>query len=169
MPASSYAAVAASVVGGVMLASSMPASGVASPSTLPGRWERRIADSRVTGSVALGSARRSTTAAAPSFGEQSMKRWSGSHTSRESSTASTVVGLRNIASGLWTPCARFFTTTCARCSFVSPDSRISRCARSAKYAGVAARPASSRQGSKKLDRMMPLGIFSMPNTSTVSY
>ncbi len=45
---------------------------------------------------------------------------------------------------------------------------MSRWARSAKYAGVAARPASSRQGSKKLDRMMPFGIFSIPNTSTQS-
>jgi len=34
---------------------------------------------------------------------------------------------------------------------------------------VAARPACSRQGSKNDERMMPLGIFSMPNTRTVSY
>ena len=52
---------------------------------------------------------------------------------------------------------------------MSPASRSSRCARSAKYAGVAARPASSRHGSKNDERMMPLGIFSTPNTSTQSY
>ena len=34
---------------------------------------------------------------------------------------------------------------------------------------MAASPAASRHGSKKLERMMPFGIFSMPNTSTVSY
>ena len=46
---------------------------------------------------------------------------------------------------------------------------VSRCARSPKNAGVAASPASSCHGSKKDDRMMPFGIFSVPNTSTVSY
>ena len=98
-----------------------------------------------------------------------MWRCSGSQTTRDASTSSAVVSLRNIAFGLCTPCRRFFTTTDARCSLVTPDSRISRCARSAKYAGVAASPACSRHGSKNDDRMMPLGIFSMPNTSTVSY
>ncbi len=44
---------------------------------------------------------------------------------------------------------------------------MSRRARSAKYAGVTASPACSRQGSKKLERMMPRGIFSIPKTSTV--
>ena len=39
----------------------------------------------------------------------------------------------------------------------------------AKKAGVAARPASSCQGSKNEERMMPLGIFSVPKTRTVSY
>ena len=52
---------------------------------------------------------------------------------------------------------------------VTPDVMVSRCARSPKKEGVAASPASSCQGSKKEDRMMPLGIFSVPNTSTVSY
>ena len=52
---------------------------------------------------------------------------------------------------------------------MSPASRSSRCARSAKYAGVAASPASSRHGSKNDERMMPFGIFSTPNTSTQSY
>ena len=52
---------------------------------------------------------------------------------------------------------------------MSPASRSSRWARSAKYAGVAASPASSRHGSKNDERMMPLGIFSTPNTSTQSY
>ena len=33
---------------------------------------------------------------------------------------------------------------------------------------MAARPASSRQGSKNDERMMPRGIFSMPTTSTAS-
>ena len=112
---------------------------------------------------------RSTTAAAPSFGEQSMKRWSGSQTSRDPSTSSAVTSLRNIAFGLCTPVAPVLHHDAARSSLVRPDSRMSRCARSAKYAGVAASPASSRHGSKKLDRMMPFGIFSMPNTSTQSY
>ena len=114
-------------------------------------------------------ARRSTTAAAPSFGEHSIHRCSGSHTTREASTSSAVTSLRNIALGLCTPLRRFFTTTSARCSLVEPASRRSRCARSAKYAGVAARPASSRHGSKNDDRMMPFGIFSTPNTSAQSY
>ena len=34
---------------------------------------------------------------------------------------------------------------------------------------MAARPASSCQGSKKDERMMPRGIFSVPKTRTVSY
>ena len=52
---------------------------------------------------------------------------------------------------------------------MTPDVCIRRCARSAKKAGVAARPASSCQGSKKEERMIPLGIFSVPKTRTVSY
>ncbi len=48
-------------------------------------------------------------------------------------------------------------------------SRMKRWARRAKYAGVAANPASSCQGSKKEERMMPRGIFSTPKTTTVSY
>ena len=78
----------------------MPASGVASPSTLPGRCERSTADASVTRLGSRPVARRSTTAAAPSFGEHSMKRCSGSHTSREPSTSSAVTSLRNIAFGL---------------------------------------------------------------------
>ena len=34
---------------------------------------------------------------------------------------------------------------------------------------MAASPASSRHGSKKLERMMPRGIFSSPKTSTASW
>ena len=118
---------------------------------------------------AVGRRARRTTAAAPSFGEHSIQRCSGSHTTRDASTSSAVTSLRNIAFGLCTPCLRFFTTTSAKWSFVSPCSRSSRWARRAKYAGVAARPVSSRHGSKNDDRMMPFGIFSTPNTSTQSY
>ena len=127
MPASSYAASAASVLGGVIVESSTPLIGVASPSTEPGRCERSAA-AATTGAAGVLAARRgaATTAAAPSFGEHSMWRCSGSHTSRDASTSSVVVGLRNIAFGLSTPLARFFTTTRARCSLVTPDSRISR-------------------------------------------
>ena len=146
----------------------MPESGVASPSTLPGRCERSRADASVT-ARAPRSPRRSTIAAAPSLGEHSIQRCSGSHTSRDASTSSAVTSLRNIAFGLCTPLRRFFTTTSARCCFVSPASRNRRWARSAKYAGVAASPASSRHGSKNDERMMPFGIFSTPNTSTQSY
>ena len=86
-----------------------------------------------------------------------MKRCSGSHTTREPSTASTVVSFWYMASGLAAPWRRFFTTTRARWSLVMPDVRQSRCARRPKKAGVEARPASSCQGSKKEERMMPLG------------
>ena len=98
-----------------------------------------------------------------------MKRCSGSHTTREASTSSTEVSFWYMASGLAAPWRRFFTTTRARWSLVTPEVRHSRWARRAKKAGVAARPASSCQGSKKEERMMPLGIFSVPKTSTVSY
>ncbi len=98
-----------------------------------------------------------------------MKRCSGSQTTREDSTASTVVSFWYMASGLATPWRRFFTTTRARWSLVTPEVRQRRCARSAKNAGVAARPASSCHGSKNEERMIPLGIFSVPNTRTVSY
>ena len=152
-----------------MSVSSMPESGVASPSTLPGRCERSRADASVHRRRLAVVARRSTTAAAPSLGEHSIQRCSGSHTSRDASTSSAVTSLRNIAFGLCTPWRRFFTTTSARWSLVRPGSRSSRWARSAKYAGVAASPASSRHGSKNDERMMPFGIFSMPNTSTQSY
>ena len=50
-----------------------------------------------------------------------------------------------------------------------PDVMHRRCARKPKKAGVEARPASSCQGSKKEERMMPRGIFSVPKTRTVSY
>ena len=66
------------------------------------------------------------------------------------------------------PCRRFFTTTAARCSLVTPELCIRRCARSAKYEGVEASPEASCQGSKNEERMMPRGIFSTPNTSAVS-
>ena len=52
---------------------------------------------------------------------------------------------------------------------VTPDVWHNRCARNPKNAGVAARPASSCHGSKNEDRMIPFGIFSVPNTTTVSY
>ena len=50
-----------------------------------------------------------------------MKRCSGSHTTREASTASTVVSFWYMASGLATPWRRFFTTTRARWSLVTPE------------------------------------------------
>ena len=166
---------AARVVGAGTASSASPASGVDSLRTGPGMWERRTAAARVTGADAAAvegagrSARRRTSAAAPSLGEHSMKRCSGSHTTREERTSSTVVSFWYIASGLATPWRRFFTTTRARWSFVTPEVRQRRCARSPKNAGVAARPASSCHGSKKDDRMIPLGIFSVPKTSAVSY
>ena len=101
-----------------------------SPRTLPGRCERSAAAATVTPPAPR--ARRSTIAAAPSFGEHSMYRVSGSQTSGEASTDSSVNSLRNIAYGLSTPLRWFFTDTCARCWRVTPESRISLCARSAK-------------------------------------
>ena len=115
-----------------MSVSSTPLIGVASPRTEPGRCERSTAVSRRTGAVDAAAPPRSTTAAAPSFGEQSMKRCSGSQTTREASTSSTEVSVRNMASGFATPWRRFFTTTAASCSFVTPASRWSRWARNAK-------------------------------------
>ena len=99
-----------------MSRSSMPESGVASPSTLPGRCDRK----RAAASCTPPSPRCSTSAAAPSLGEQSIHRCSGSHTTRDASTSSAVTSLRNIAFGLCTPLRRFLTTTSARCSLVSP-------------------------------------------------
>ncbi len=52
---------------------------------------------------------------------------------------------------------------------MTPEVRHSRCARSPKKAGVAARPASSCHGSKNEERMIPFGIFSVPKTRAVSY
>ena len=75
---------------------------------------------------------RSTTAAAPSFGEQSIHSRSGGQTTRESSTWSRVTSDRNMASGLATPWRRFFTTTAARSSSVTPEVSMSRWARRAK-------------------------------------
>ncbi len=98
-----------------------------------------------------------------------MKRCRGSQTTREARTSPTDVSFWYMASGLAVPCRRFFTTTRAKWSLVTPDVRHSRWARRAKKDGVAASPASSCQGSKKDERMMPLGIFSVPKTSTVSY
>ena len=79
-PASSYASRAASVDGGVMSVSSMPDSGVASPSTLPGRCERSRADASVHAA-----ARRAATRPRPRprSGEHSIQRCSGSHTTRD--------------------------------------------------------------------------------------
>ena len=87
---------------------------------------------------------------------------------REASTSSAVTALRNMASGLATPCRRFLTTTWARWSSVSPVSASSRWARRAKKAGAGLRPAASCHGAKNDDRMIPLGIFSIPKTSTRS-
>ena len=67
----------------------------------PGRCERSTAAASVTPRRRrCRSPARSTTAAAPSLGEHSMHRCSGSHTSREPSTSSAVTSLRNIAFGL---------------------------------------------------------------------
>ena len=112
--------------------------------------------------------RASTTAAPPSLGEHSMNRVRGGQIIREASTSSAVTALRNMASGLATPWRRFFTTTWARWSTVRPVSASRRWARRAKKAGAGLRPAASCHGAKKDERMMPLGIFSMPNTSTRS-
>ena len=75
-------------------------SGVASPSTLPGRCERSTAARSSTRGASLA---RSTTAAAPSFGEHSIKRRSGSHTTGEARIASSESALRYIAWGFATP------------------------------------------------------------------
>ena len=64
--------------------------------------ERSTAAASVTPDGAR-SARRRTSAAAPSLGEHSMKRCSGSQTTREASTASTVVSFWYMASGLAAP------------------------------------------------------------------
>ena len=62
--------------------------GVASLSTRPGQVAQDAPDAR---QLDAGPApARSTTAAAPSFGEHSIQRWSGSHTTREASTSSAV-------------------------------------------------------------------------------
>ena len=98
-----------------------------------------------------------------------MKRCSGSQTTRDPSTASTVVSFWYMASGLDAPWRRFLTTTRARWSLVTPEVRHRRWARSPKKAGVEARPASSCHGSKNEERMIPRGIFSVPKTRTVSY
>ena len=88
---------------------------------------------------------------------------------REARTSSAVISFWYIASGFAAPWRRFFTTTWAKWSLVTPEVTVTRWARSAKKDGVAARPASSCHGSKKEERMMPRGIFSVPKTSTVSY
>ena len=76
-----------------MSESSIPDSGVASPSTLPGRCDRSRADASVIVSRPASASRCSTTAAAPSFGEHSIQRCSGSQTTRDASTSSRVTGL----------------------------------------------------------------------------
>ena len=50
-----------------------------------------------------------------------------------------------------------------------PVSASSRWARRAKKAGAGLSPAASCHGAKNDERMMPLGIFSIPKTSTRSY
>src|SRR6516164_6246501 len=99
--------------------------------------DRSAAAARVTGAAGeVGSSRRNTSAAAPSLGEHSMKRCRGSQTTREASTSSTDVSFWYMASGLDAPWRRFFTTTRARWSLVTPDVRASRWARRAKNDGV---------------------------------
>jgi hypothetical protein len=61
-----------------------------------------------------------------------MNNRSGSHTSLEASTSAAVTSARNMAEGLWAPCRRFFTTTAASWSSVTPASIIRRRARRAK-------------------------------------
>ena len=56
----------------------------------------------------------------PRWASTAYQRCSGSHTTRDPSTASAVTSLRNMASGLATPWRRFFTTTWARWSLVRP-------------------------------------------------
>ncbi len=93
---------------------------------------------------------------------------SGGQIIREASTSSAVTAWRNMASGLATPWRRFLTTTWARWSSVRPVSASRRWARRAKNAGAGLSPAASCHGAKKDDRMIPLGIFSIPKTSTRS-
>ena len=132
MPASSYASRAASVDGGVMSVSSMPESGVASPSTLPGQVRTQPGRRERARRALAPSSRCSTIAAAPSLGEHSIHRCSGSHTSRDASTSSAVTSLRNIAFGLCTPLRRFFTTTSARCVLGEARLRAAAAARAAR-------------------------------------
>src|SRR5439155_724597 len=91
------------------------------------------------------------------------------HPTGEGRTSSTESPLRYMACGFATPWRWFVADTRARSSSRTSLSSIRRWARSAKYAGVAASPASSRHGSKKLERIMPRGIFSSPKTSTQSW
>ena len=102
--------------------STSPDSGVDSSSTLPGRWLRSAAATSCTPPLPL----RSTTAAAPSLGEHSIHNRRGSHTIRDANTSSAVTSARNMASGLWAPQRRFFTTNAARSSTASPCSRNNR-------------------------------------------
>jgi hypothetical protein len=112
----------------------------------------------------------STTAAAPSLGEHSMKRCSGSQTTREASTfLGGEISFWYMASGFDAPWRRFFTTTCARCSLVTPEVMARGAAPAGEEGRRRGQAASSCQGSKNDERMMPLGIFSVPKTSTVSY
>ena len=81
-----------------------------------------------------------------------------------------MTSLRNIAFGLCTPLRAVLDDDLGE--VLLREARLADeplRARSAKYAGVAASPASSRHGSKNDERMMPFGIFSTPNTSTQSY
>ena len=112
-------------------------------------------------------AARSTTAAAPSFGEHSIHRCSGSHTTREASTSSAVTSLRNIASGLRMPLRRLHDDL-RKMILVQARFCRSRCARQGE---VRRRRCETglRDGSKNDDRTTPFGIFSMPNTSAESY
>ena len=102
-----------------------PDNGVDSLNTGPGRCDLRTAAASSTGvSSALfvePPCLVSTIAAAPSFGEQSIHKWSGSHTTRDARTDSASTGDWYMASGLLAPCLRFLTTTAARCCFVTPE------------------------------------------------
>jgi hypothetical protein len=72
-----------------------------------------------------------TQAAPPSEITQQSRTWSGSATSRDESTSSTVIGSRCWAWGLCAAWARIVTAISASCSEVVPYSCMCRCAASA--------------------------------------
>ena len=104
-----------------MSVSSMPESGVASPSTLPGRCERsrgrRERDTRRRRRRRRGAAR---SRRHPRWASTASRGAAARTRRRDASTSSAVTSLRNIAFGLCTPWRRFFTTTAARCVLREP-------------------------------------------------